>query len=146
MANSEFQAACHVSRAAILANAARKVAKASRSERRCRRCDIRFWPFATDIVLQQNAGSCGKSGSGVTKRKSNEPADSEKLNPREPVEALLAPERLGEAVGHFDRFDQFRILVAELGTSQFRRVMSAVDPIQTSAICVRDLAAETCEY
>ena len=74
------------------------------------------------------------------------PRTVRKLNPGEPVKALFAPERLGEAVGHFDRFDQFRILVAELGTSQFRRVMSAVDPIQTSAICVRDLAAETCEY
>ncbi len=65
-------------------------------------------------MLQQNAGACGNSGSGVTKRKSNEPATVGKLNPREPVETLLAPERLGEAVGHFDRFDPFPILVAEL--------------------------------
>jgi len=71
--------------------------------------------LATDIVLQQNVGSCGKSGSGVTKRKSNEPADSEKLNPREPVEALLAPERLGEAVGHLDGLDPLGVLVAEPG-------------------------------
>ena len=43
------------------------------------------------------------------------PRTVRKLNPREPVEALLAPERLGESVAHLDRFDPFRILVAELG-------------------------------
>ena len=43
------------------------------------------------------------------------PRTVRKLNPGEPVKALFAPERLGEAVGHLDRFDPFRILVAELG-------------------------------
>ena len=36
-------------------------------------------------------------------------------NPREPVKALLAPERLGEGVGHLDCLHPFRVLVAELG-------------------------------
>ena len=36
-------------------------------------------------------------------------------NPREPIEALLAPERLAEIVRHFDRLDPLGVLVAELG-------------------------------
>src|SRR5580704_2636032 len=36
-------------------------------------------------------------------------------NPREPIETLLAPERLAEVVRHFDGLDPLGVLVAELG-------------------------------
>src|SRR5580700_6837246 len=36
-------------------------------------------------------------------------------NSREPIETLLAPERLAEIVGHLDRLDPLGVLVAELG-------------------------------
>src|SRR5580700_9349771 len=38
-------------------------------------------------------------------------------NSREPIETLLAPERLAEIAGHFDRLDPLGVLVAELGRS-----------------------------
>src|ERR1700719_3934347 len=43
--------------------------------------------------------------------------DRRASNSREPIEALLAPERLAEIVRHLDRLDPLGVLVAELGRS-----------------------------
>src|SRR5579862_5155278 len=54
-------------------------------------------------------------GGSTWRSKAIPPRDRRASNPREPIETLLAPERLAEIVGHLDRLDPLGILVAELG-------------------------------
>src|ERR1700730_16171623 len=48
-------------------------------------------------------------------------------NPREPIEALFAPERLAEIVRHLDGLDPLGVLVAELGRgAQSQRIAERI--------------------